>query len=127
MTEVISGSLRMRGDRILLKPLDWEGEEVHGAGSVIAVQRSGRPLRGVVRAVGPGIHPVSKRIKSGNSQRIEFSKHFRPTEVRIGDVVELGGLNIFDGKGYQFPEVILNGEKCLVVTERDIAGVRNPI
>lgn len=124
--EVINGKLRMAGDRILLKPLEWEGEEVHGAGSRIAVVRSGRPLRGVVREVGPGIHPVSKRIKSadGQKQRIEFSKRFRPTEVKPGDIVELGGLNIYDGKGYNFPEVIYNGERCLIVTERDVAILR---
>ena len=78
-------------------------------------------------AVGPGIHPVSKRIKShdGQKQRIEFSKRFRPTEVKVGDTVELGGLNIFGGNGYDFPEVMVNGEKCLIVTERDVAGVHS--
>lgn len=124
--EVINGNLRMTGDRILLKPLAWEGESVHGQGSVIAVVRTGRPLRGEVLAVGPGIHPVSKRVATdgGKRQRVEFSKRFRPTQVKVGEVVELGGLNIFDGQGYDFPEVIVNGEKCLIVTERDVAGVR---
>lgn len=125
--EVINGKLRMAGDRILLKPLEWEGTDVHGEGSVLHVVRSGRPLRGRVIEVGPGIHPVSKRVKSddGRKQRIEFSKRFRPTEVKVGDIVELGGLNIYDGKGYNFPEVIYNGERCLIVTERDVAIVRD--
>lgn len=127
MTDFLQGTLRMRGDRILLKPLEWEGSEVHGEGSQIAVVRRGRPLRGEVLAVGPGLHPVSKRIKeSPTRQRIEFSKHFQRTEVKPGDVIELGGLNIFDGLGYQFPEVIVNGERCLIVTERDVAGVHQP-
>lgn len=126
MTAIIFGALRMRGDRILLKPLDWNGAPVHGEGTRIHVVRSGRPVRGMVVAVGPGIHPVSKRIKSadGKKQRIEFSKRFQPTEVRVGDVLELGGLNIFDGTGYQFPEVTVNGELHIIVTERDVAGVR---
>ena len=123
--EYITGSLRMTGDRILLRPLDWEGEEVHGVGSLLTVIRSGRPVHGVVRAVGPGIHPVSKRKDLGDGRkRIEFSKRFRATEVKVGDVVHIGGLNIFDGKGYEFPEVIVNGERCIIITERDVAGVR---
>lgn len=114
----------MLGDRILLKPLAWDGAQVHGESSRIAVVRKGRPVRGEVVAVGPGIHPVSKRIKeSATRQRIEFSKRFQRTEVKPGDVVEIGGLNIFDGQGYQFPEVLLNGETHLIVTERDVCGV----
>ncbi len=117
--EVITGPLRMLGDRILLKPLDWE------ASKVITAIRQGRPVRGEVVAVGPGIHPVSKRTKLNDGrQRIDFSKRFQRTEVKVGDVVELGGLNIFDGRGYDFPEVIVNGIKHLIITERDVAGVR---
>lgn len=124
MTEIIHGTLRMTGDRILLKPLDWSGSDVHGAGSKIQVMRSGRPLRGIVRAVGPGIHPVSKRKDLGDGRRkVDYSRRFRPTEVRVGDTIELGGLNIFDGKGYEFPEVFVNGETCIIVTERDVAAI----
>lgn len=124
MTEIVNGTLRMMGDKILLAPLDWSGEDVHGKGSLIAVVRRGRALRGVVRAVGAGIHPVSKRKDLGDGRRrVEYSKRFRPTEVAVGDIVEIGGLNIFDGQGYDFPEVIVNGEKCIIITERDVAGV----
>jgi co-chaperonin GroES (HSP10) len=126
MTEVVNGTLRMRGDRILLKPLEWEGREVHGEGTKIAVVRQGRPVRGVVVAIGPGIHPVSKRVKeSATRQRIEFSKRFQPTEVKVGQKIELAGLNVFDGAGYQFPEVIVNGEMHLIITERDVAAVHD--
>lgn len=119
MAEVINGSLRMLGDRILLKPLDWE------ASQIITAIRQGRPVRGEVVAVGPGIHPVSKRTKlQDGRQRIDFSKRFQRTEVKPGDVIELGGLNIFDGKGYDFPEVIVDGIKHLIISERDVCGVR---
>lgn len=122
MTEIVNGTLRLLGDRILFRPLEWDASKI-----VIAI-RHGRPVRGEVIAVGPGIHPVSKRTKLGDGrQRIDFSKRFRPTEVKPGEIVELGGLNIFDGKGYQFTEVIYNGELCLICAERDIAGVRDDL
>lgn len=119
MAEVVNGSLRMLGDRILLKPLAWD------TNTLVHAIRQGRPVRGEVIAIGPGIHPVSKRTRlADNRQRIDFAKRFQPTEVKPGDVVELGGLNIFDGKGYDFPEVIVNGVKHIIVTERDVCGVR---
>lgn len=126
--EIINGTMRMTSDRLLLKPLEWNGEAVHGAGSKIVAVRHGRTLRGQVVAVGPGHHPTTKRKKLGDGRaRIEFSKHFRPTEVKPGDVVELGGLNQFDGKGYQFTEVIYNGEKHVICQERDVCIVRDDL
>lgn len=122
MTEVVNGSLRMLGDRLLVKPLDWDASQV-----VIAIRR-GRPVRGKVLAVGPGIHPVSKRTNLPNGKRrIDFSKRFRPTEVKAGDIVELGGLNVFDGQGYAFPEVVVNGQHCIICTERDVCIVRDDL
>lgn len=123
--EIINGTLRMVGDRILLKPLEWEGESVHGHGAVLQVIRHGRPLRGRVIAVGPGHNPLKYKANAqGKRAQMDYSKRFRPTEVKPGDVVELGGLNQFDGKGYSFTEVLYNGEKCLICSERDVAIVR---
>jgi co-chaperonin GroES (HSP10) len=120
LAEVIIGQLRMLGDRILLKPLEWD------TNTTIHAIRHGRPVRGEVIAIGPGLHPVSKRTKLADGrQRIDFAKRFQATEAKPGDVVELGGLNIFDGKGYEFPEVIVNGVKHLIVTERDVCGIRS--
>jgi hypothetical protein len=110
--------LRMRGDRMLVRPLKWEPSKI------IEVVRHGRPLRGEVLAIGPGHYPTSKRVKQADGrQRVEFSKNFRPTEVKVGDVVELGGLNVFDGKGYQFTEVLVGNETLLICSERDVAMV----
>lgn len=110
--------LRMLGDRILLKPLDWD------ASSIVVAIRHGRPVRGEVVAVGPGTHP--KKYKSGpNGPRslMDYAKRFQPTEVKAGDIVELGGLNVFDGHGYEFPEVYVGNERHIVIQEADIAGV----
>lgn len=122
MTGIVDSvaSVRLLGDRILLKPLAWEPSKL------IEVVRHGRPLRGLVMAIGPGIHPICKRVKHGDKQRVEYSKRFRPTEVKPGDVVELGGLNIFDGKGYDFPEVVVGNETMLICTERDVCMVVEP-
>lgn len=128
MTEVINGTLRMMGDRILLKPLDWEGESVHGEGSRLHIVRHGRPLRGVVVAVGRGHHPIKYKPNAmGKKAKMDYSRHFRPTEVKPGDVVEIGGLNQYDGAGYQFTEVMVNAELHIVCSERDVAIVRDDL
>lgn len=120
MAEVVNGTLRLLGDRIVVKPMEWDASKI-----VIAI-RHGRPVRGRIMAVGPGCNPKKYRKDvQGNRKSFEYSRHFRPTEVKVGDVVELGGLNIFDGKGYQFDEIILNGEHCLICSEKDVAVVRD--
>lgn len=110
--------VRMLGDRILLKPLKWEPSKI------LEVVRFGRPLRGKVMAIGKGHNPIKyKPGPKGKKQFMDYSKRFRPTEVRVGDVVELGGLNVFDGEGYKFPEVIVGNETMLICSERDVAMV----
>lgn len=116
--EVVTGTLRMMGDRILLRPLKWEPSKI------LEVVRYGRPVRGEVMAVGPGHNPIKyKDGPKGKRSLMDYSKRFRPTEIKVGDIVELGGLNIFDGEAYSFPEVVVNSETLLVITERDVAGV----
>lgn len=118
MTEIINGTIRMMGDRILLKPLAWEPSKI------LEVVRFGRPLRGTVVAVGRGHNPIKYKTNAqGKRAQMDYSKHFRPTEVKPGDVVELGGLNQYDGKGYQFTEVLYNGEPHIVCSERDVCIV----
>ena len=108
--------VRMLGDRILLKPLKWEPSKI------IEVVRHGRALRGEVMAIGPGHNPLKYKKERGR-KLMDYSKRFRPTEIQVGDIVELGGLNIFDGKGYEFPEVVVGNETMLICTERDVTMV----
>lgn len=112
--------LRMLRDRLLLRPLDWEPSKI------ITVVRSGRPLRGEVVAVGPGRlyrrykpHPTDSRKRT----YVETG-HFIPTQVRPGDIVELGGLNAYDGQGYNFPQITIGTETFLLVQEQDVCFVR---
>lgn len=114
MTEIINGTLRPLGDRIVLKPLEWKPSEI------VDVIRHGRPLRGEVVAIGPGCNP--KRYAPDRSS-FKYMKRFQPTVVKPGDVVELGGLSTFDGIGYQFEEVVIGTEVHLICTEKDVAGV----
>jgi co-chaperonin GroES (HSP10) len=118
MTEVITGTIRPMGDKIFLRPLPWKPSET------IDVVRFGRPVRGTIVAIGKGEHPKKyKRDRNGQKVSFEYSKHFRPTELKPGDVVEVGGLNIFDGDGYSFQEVVVNNETLLVCSEKDVACV----
>lgn len=122
--EVVNGKLRMLSDNILVRPLDWDT-----ATKIIAI-RFGDPVRGEVLAVGPGRHPICKRVKSSDGKKVtvHYSRRFQPTEVKPGDIVELGGLNVFDGQGYPFPNrVIYNGVKCFICQERDVAIVRDDL
>lgn len=109
--------LRPLRDRIIIKPLEWD------ASRIIFAIRNGRPVRGEVIAVGPGCYP-KKYAKDRSSYRL--SKHFQRTEVKPGDIVELGGLNIFDGAGYSFPEIAIGTERYLICQEQDVCGVVLP-
>jgi hypothetical protein len=121
MTQYLADSpsqVRMMHDHILVKPLQWQPS------TILEVVRHGRPLRGQVMRVGRGRNPMKyKAGPKGPKSLMDYSKHFRPTEVREGDVVELGGLNAFDGAGYQFTEVIVGAETMLICSERDVAFV----
>lgn len=111
--------LRLLRDRILVRPLDWTPS------SIVQVVRHGRALRGVVAEVGPGRyyrryrpHPTDPRKR----QYVETGTFIR-TEVKVGDVVELGGLNAYDGQGYNFPQVTIGTETFLIAQEQDVCFV----
>lgn len=115
-------TLRMLRDNILLEPLDWHPSHV------IELVRFGRPLRGIVKAIGPGCY---KKVwtyittPDGNRQRSSYKDTmiFQPTDVRVGDVVELGGKEAFDGEGYKFEDLMIDGKTHLLVTEKDVCGI----
>jgi len=111
--------LRLLRDRLLVRPLDWIPSRI------IAVIRHGRPLRGVVHTVGPGRyyrrykpHPTDTRKRLAVD-----GKTYIPTEVKPGDIVELGGLNVYDGQGYNFPQVIIGTETFIICQEQDVCFV----
>jgi hypothetical protein len=122
MADVIPAgeTLRMLRDRILLEPLDWEPSKI------LEVVRKGRPVRGVVKAVGPGSNPKKyKRDENGQRKSFVYSKTYVKTQVKPGDVVNLGGLNIYDGAGYKFDQVMLDGKMHLICQEADVACIES--
>jgi hypothetical protein len=108
-------SLRMRQDHILVEPLEWDT-----ATAIIAI-RKGNAVRGKVKAVGPGKY---RREYSKDRSRTWLSETFIPTQVKVGDIVELGGLEV---QGYDFPKLIVDGKDHIICSERDVAIVRDDL
>lgn len=107
--------IRPLRDQIIVEPLGVVRSRV-----IIVFDRS-KPLRGIVKAVGPGIYP-RKYDRSEKHLRTKTwdSKVFRPTEVKIGDVVELGGSEI---GGYAFQTFFWGDKLHLWAREEDIAVI----
>lgn len=114
---------------MLVRPLEWVPSRI------IAAVRSGRPVRGIVEAVGPGRLYRKYRNKPAELRRHGLVQEQReyvergtyiPVQVKPGDVIELGGLNVFDGQGYNFPQVIIGTERFLICQEQDVAFVHEP-
>lgn len=111
-TDQVNGTLRPLRDHIVVKPLNWQPSKI--------IQIAGdtrKPLRGVVVAVGPGVYPW---IYNKDRSKRWPSKQFRKTEVKVGDTVELGGL---ENGGYSFPQVIIGTELHVVAREADVCGI----
>ena len=107
--------IRPLHDRLVLEPLDV----VHSR-HVIVLDRN-RPVRGKVLAVGPGIFPkVYDHPEKHKRTKMHDSTVFRPTQVQVGDIVELGGSEI---GGYAFDGFYWGDRYCIWATERDVAGV----
>ena len=105
-------TIRPLRDHIVVKPLAWEPSKV-----IKIAGDTRKPLRGTVVAVGPGCYP--KRYNRDRSKTWD-SKVFQRTQVRVGDLVELGGLEI---NGYEFPQILINSELHIICREADVAGV----
>jgi co-chaperonin GroES (HSP10) len=113
-TEVLGAGerLRMLRDHLLVEVLPWTPSS-----TIEVIDDTRKPLRGIVVAKGPGCYP--KRYNKDRSKTWD-SKAFRPTDVNLGDQVELGGLEI---DGYAFQRLMVNGKDCVLCREEDVAGI----
>lgn len=80
-----------------------------------------KPIRGIVRATGPGCYPKRYDGPKGKRTRSWDAKCFRPCDVRVGDVVELGGSEL---GGYLFARVFWGDKEVVICREEDVAIVR---
>lgn len=107
--------IRCLRDWMVVQPLDIE----HSA--VLFVVDSTRPVRGIVKAVGPGCYP--KRYDHPDKHKrtkMWSSKSFQPTEVKVGDVVELGGADL---GGYAFQTIRWGDVMHILCREEDVSMV----
>ena len=109
-----SAKLRPLRDQIIVEPIDWNPS------SFIEVVYSGRPVQGRVLAIGPGTYPKRYNGAKGARTKSWDSCVFRPTEVKVGDLVQLGGLEI---QGYLFTAFRWGDREVIVCREEDVAGV----
>jgi co-chaperonin GroES (HSP10) len=107
-------TIRCLRDHIVVEVLAWEPSKI------LEVVYRGKPLRGRVLAVGPGRYPIKYDGPKGKRTKSWDSKHFLPTDVKVGDVVEFGGLEI---RGYLFTTLRWGDKDCIVCREPDVAVV----
>ena len=101
-------------DHIVIEPIPYPFSQT------LEVVYTGRALRGKVRAVGPGHYrkiyngPKGKRPKSWDS------KYFTPCQLKVGDIVQLGGIEI---RGYLFQTFRWGGKEMVIARENDVTGI----
>jgi len=113
-----TATVRPTRDHICIEPLDWRPS------TILDVMYFGKPLRGRVLAVGPGRYPIRYNGRKGLRSKSWDSKSFRPTEVKVGEIIELGGLEL---RGYLFTSFYWGLRKCLMVREEDVAIVHEDV
>ncbi len=115
--------IRPLRDQIIVKPLPWEPSPTLKKLGIEIVWKGG-VLRGEVLAVGPGIyHNIHRKGKKDGKDfhTVHESRYLTPTDVKVGDIVELGGLEVH---GYDHWLTIQWGDQlCIVASERDVTGV----
>jgi hypothetical protein len=107
--------IRCLRDHIVVEPLDID----HG--TMMELVYRGCPVRGKVLAVGPGCYPKRYNGPKGRRTKSWDSKAFRPCDVKVNDIVELGGLEI---EGYLFTRIIWGALDVVLCREEDICVVR---
>jgi len=113
----VTGAVKPMREKIIVKPLPPDLSQT------IAADWNGEAVRGEVIAVGPGTYPRihSKGEKDGKPWRsVRDLKAFRPCDVKVGDIVHLGGMEI---GGYLWPHIMINGEDMIIASEQDVCGI----
>ncbi|CAB4121076.1 GroES chaperonin family [uncultured Caudovirales phage] len=112
--------LRPLRDQIVVRPLEIKLSET------IIADWSGKPSRGEVIAVGPGHYPNIHERGERHGQpyhTVRQSKHFSPTQLKPGDIVQLGGMGI---GGYLFQQIGIDGVDHVICREADVCLIEEP-
>ena len=109
-----SARIRPLRDQLIVEPIPWPFSDI------IEVVYTGRPLRGIVRAVGPGHYRKIYNGPKGARSKTWDSRYFTPCDVKVGDIVQLGGLDL---GGYLFQTVRWGDTEMVVCSERDVTGI----
>ena len=111
--------IRPLHDHIIVEPLDvWHSD-------VLIVIEPTKPVRGIVKAVGLGHYP-KKYDHPDKSKRTKMwdSNVFQPTEVKVGDIVNLGSPQ--GARGYAFQSIMWGDKLHIVAREADVCGIEDP-
>lgn len=112
-----SGQVRPLREKLIVAPLP------PALSQTIAADWNGEAVRGRVVAVGPGTYPRihEKGIKDGKPWRsVRDSRAYRSCDVRVGDVVQLGGMEL---GGYLWPHIFIDGVDHILCSEQDVCGI----
>lgn len=85
----------------------------------------GSCVRGEIVAAGPGKYPnlYTTGKRDGKDFKLKRqSRHFRPTEVKVGQVVYLGGMEI---GGYIWQKIYVGHQEHIWATENDVCGIES--
>src|SRR5271155_331673 len=105
-------------NQLILEPLPWPFSET------IEVVYTRRPLRGKVLAAGKGTYPKRYDGPKGKRTKSWDAKHFRPCDVKVGDIVQLNNITEADGSidGMLFQTFRWGNKECVVCSEDDVTG-----
>lgn len=106
-----SENIRPIRDQIVVEPLPVDSN---------VLVECWKPIRGRVLATGPGCYPKRYNGPKGARSKSWDSKAFRPCDVRVGDLVELGGKEI---GGYLFQTVRWGTKEVVICREEDVNGI----
>lgn len=111
-TSAIPADHRIRPlrDWMVVEPLDGT------MSAIIKVVTETKPMKGIVRAVGPGCYP-KKYDHPDKHRRTKMwdSKALRPCDVKVGDTVG------FESRAFQ--TLYWGDRMCLLMREEDVTGV----
>jgi hypothetical protein len=112
--------------RTILKPLrDWLAiEPLDVVFSRILIVPKGKPVRGVCRAAGPGVYPLTYDHADKGKRTMVYDRGtiFRPTATRVGDTLWFGGLE----RDYHFQQ-FWHGDRAMVLArDEDVVCIEDP-